>query len=147
VQGENNISHTPTSNRKRPVLVWIFFLLTLYTSADALLSLSRGYATFRGRHIPLHEALPYRLARTTMVLLELAAAAQLFRLRASAVTLFAVALFAHIPLAVVDLARSVGSRYMGLIWLAVFAYITFEGLLLAYALHLRSRGILVTRDA
>lgn len=129
---------------KRPVLVWLLLVLMLYLGVMMVVDYSRGYAvTLHGHKIPFREPLPWKLARALVFLLEFVAVLQLFRLRTSAVRLFVAAWIARALLMLADVLHAFrGPRLAGVAGIALGA-VAVSGCLVAYAFHLRRRGVLI----
>jgi hypothetical protein len=119
-------------------------MFTLYLAVMMVVDYSRGYAiVLHGHKIPFRDPLLWRLARALVLLLEFIAVLQLFRLRTSAVRLFVAAWIARALLMLADVLHAVRGPRLAAVSSIALGVVAVSGCLVAYAFHLRKRGVLI----
>jgi hypothetical protein len=132
-----------TKNARRRLIVWAIFLFYAYSLIDAAVSYRRGYfSLMNGIRIPAPRSTAEKAIRGGILLLELAAAFELLRMKEAAVPLYMAAWIARAMVTTFDIANATRGRHfiaipiIGLISLAAFTA------LVAYVLSLQRRGLL-----
>ena len=130
-------------NARRRLLIWAVFLFYAYCVVSAGVGYRRGYFSFgRGVRVPAPESTAEKAIRASILLLQLAAALELLRMKEAAVPLYMAAWIARAMLTTFDVANATRGRHfiaapiLGLIPFAVFTA------LVAYVLSLHRRALL-----
>jgi hypothetical protein len=136
-------TNSPESQPRRPFLVWIVFLFYIYVGISLPIDYWRGYVVLaNGYHIRLPASNAERAIRGTVIFLAFVAAVELFRLRSAAVVLLTAGWIARAMLTTYDVAQSSrGRHFIATGATGVVAFAVYSGLL-AYAVHLKRRGVL-----
>jgi len=124
-------------------LLWVLLIFYLGTSANTLMIYARGAVVLaNGKQIPLRNSPADQVARLAVTVLKASAAIQLFRLRRSAIPLFACAWIGAVCLSFKDGWLGFPSRYPVLIVGVSMLWAIVHTIWFVYALHLQECGTL-----
>lgn len=128
---------------RRPLVVWLIFLWFTYALAHAALTYTTGSSrSLTGRSFPVTISLAEKMIRGSIIVLEFAAALELFRMRRVAVALWFASSIAFTMLALYDIATILHrhSRHSVLLAAIFVALLAIVWLIAGYANRLHGRG-------